>query len=320
MRIVIVGAGVAGLACAEGLGARGHDLTLIDKGRGPGGRMSTRRIATPLGEAAFDHGAQYFTVRDSAFRARVEAWIAAGCAAPWPAAGPDAFVGVPAMNAPIRQMAAALALRWGERVTGLARTETGWRVVTDQGATLEADAVVVALPAEQAADLLAEAAPILATRARAVPTAPCWTVMLAFADSVPTPLDCLRGGEREALGWAARNTAKPGRTGPEAWVLQGAPDWSRDHLEADAPWVIDALAAALAARLGVGLPPPLTAAAHRWRYARSGTQGAGAIWEADLRLGLCGDWLLGPRVEAAWLSGTALADRLLAEHEGAREP
>jgi predicted NAD/FAD-dependent oxidoreductase len=320
MRIVIVGAGLAGLACAEGLSGQGHDLTLIDKGRGPGGRMSTRRIATPLGEAAFDHGAQFFTVRDDAFRARVDAWIGLGCAAPWPAAGPDAYVGVPAMNAPIRQMAAALPVRWGERVTEVARHADAWRVVTDQGATLEADAVVVALPAEQAADLLAEAAPNLASRARAVPTAPCWTVMLAFTDPVSTSLDCLRGGEGAALGWAARNSAKPGRTGPEAWVLQGAPDWSRDHLEAEAPWVIEALTAEFSARLGVGLPPPLTAAAHRWRYARSGTEGAGAIWDADLRLGLCGDWLLGPRVEAAWLSGTALAGRILGQGEGALAP
>lgn len=100
MRTAIVGVGMAGLACAERLAGRGHVLTLLDKGRGPGGRMSTRRVATEAGEANFDHGAQYFTVRDPGFRTRVDAWVATGCVAPWVAAGAEAFVGVPGMNAP----------------------------------------------------------------------------------------------------------------------------------------------------------------------------------------------------------------------------
>lgn len=100
MRTAIVGVGMAGLACAERLAGRGHVLTLLDKGRGPGGRMSTRRVATEAGKANFDHGAQYFMVRDPGFRTRVDAWVATGCVAPWVAAGAEAFVGVPGMNAP----------------------------------------------------------------------------------------------------------------------------------------------------------------------------------------------------------------------------
>lgn len=102
MRIGIVGAGMAGLACAEELTSLGHEVRLFDKGREPGGRMSTRRIPTSAGEANFDHGAQYFTVRDDAFQQKVAAWISEGAAAPWPPAGSDAYVGVPAMNAPVR--------------------------------------------------------------------------------------------------------------------------------------------------------------------------------------------------------------------------
>jgi predicted NAD/FAD-dependent oxidoreductase len=67
MRFGIVGAGMAGLACAEGLASEGHEGVLLDKGHGPHGRMSTRRMQTSAGEAHFDYGAQYFTVRDEAF-------------------------------------------------------------------------------------------------------------------------------------------------------------------------------------------------------------------------------------------------------------
>jgi predicted NAD/FAD-dependent oxidoreductase len=272
--------------------------------------MSTRRMRTAAGDAFFDHGAQYFTVRDTAFRARVDAWIAAGLVAPWPAARPDAWVGVPGMDAPVRQMAEAQAVRWATLVTRIEPAGQGWRLVLAHGAAVDVDAAVIAIPAEQAAALLAPAAPDLAAIAAAAHSAPCWTVMLAFADRLPTDLDCLRGGTADTLGWAARNGAKPGRTGPEAWVLQAGPDWSRQHLEADADWVAATLAAALSERLGIVLPAPIACRPHRWRYAHAAAEGSGALWDSDRRLGLCGDWLIGPRVESAWLSGTRLAERV----------
>ncbi len=310
MKVGIVGAGMAGLACAEALAAQGHTVTLLDKGRGAGGRMSVRRMATPLGEAAFDHGAQYFTIRDPRFQARAAAWTAAGCIAPWPAAGPDAYVGTPGMNAPVRQMAAAFSVQWGARVTRLSRHGETWRLEVENADAVDVDAVVVALPAEQAADLTGPVAPTLAAQAAATRTQPCWTVMAAFEDRLPTQVDCWRGADAEPLGWAARNVSKPGRAGPESWVLQGGPDWSREALEWSPEEVTAILLAALATRIGVDLPSPIVQGAHRWRYARSGAEGSAALWDGELRLGLCGDWLIGPRVEAAWLSGTTLADRI----------
>ncbi|HQT46912.1 MAG: hypothetical protein B7X08_01890 [Acidocella sp. 20-63-7] len=311
MRIGIVGAGMAGLACAERLAERGHVLVVLDKGRGPGGRMSTRRIATCAGEAAFDHGAQYFTVRDPGFRTRVNRWTATGHAAPWPAAGEDAHVGVPAMNAPIREMAEPLAVQWGVQVTELLPDASGWRLVTQTARSLEVDAVVVALPAEQAAAIVEPVAPALAARARIVSSAPCWTVMLAFSRALPTVLECLReNNPATPLGWAARNRSKPGRTGPETWVLQASPEWSRQYFDASAEWVVSALSAALALRLGMDLPSPIGCSTHRWRYARPGVEGGAALWDADRGLGLCGDWLIAPRIEAAWMSGTLLAERI----------
>lgn len=300
---------MAGLACAERLADSGHKVQLFDKGRGPGGRMSVRRTETPMGEAAFDHGAQYFTVRDPGFQARAEAWIRAGLIAPWPAAGDDAFVGTPGMNAPLRDMAGRFEVQWGARVTQLAPDGAGWRVVLENGATQTVDAVVVALPAEQACELTASVAPEFSALAEATPTDPCWTVMAAFSDRLEAGIDCWRGdGEASPITWAARNSSKPGRRGPEAWVVQASPAWSRTHLEASAEEVIPALLGSLFGSLAINPARPIAQSAHRWRYARSGAQGAGALWDPRRSLGLCGDWLVGPRVEAAWLSGTRLAD------------
>ncbi len=308
MRIGIVGAGMAGLSCAEGLVQRGHEVILLDKGRGPGGRMSTRRLQTSGGEAHFDHGAQYFTVRDQGFQAQVNAWIAQGVVAPWPAVGNDAYVGVPSMNAPVRHMANRHTVHWSALVTKAESVGSGWRLSVESGEVFDVDMAVIATPAEQTAALLEPVVPELASRARAATSEPCWTLMLAFSETVAVAGDCIRGDD--VIGWAARNSAKPGRTGPECWVVQGTANWSRLHLESPADEVAAELEVALSNMLGVALPPSLGSACHRWRFARSAGEGSGAIFDRDLSLGLCGDWLLGPRVEAAWVSGTSLAEEV----------
>ncbi len=304
-RVIIIGAGMAGLSCAAALGSIGYAVTLIDKARGPGGRMSTRRMETPLGETAFDHGAQYFTARDPGFRQQVADWAAAGAAAPWPAAGADAWVGTPGMNAVIKAQAAVQDLRWNVRAEQIVRQGDGWMVQTDGGALGPFDALVLAVPAEQAGPFLARHDSDMAGIAIGARSLPCWTAMYTFAEPLPAGRDILR--DCGSIGWAARNSAKPGRSGPEAWVVQGSPEWSEANLECEASDIAARLLADLAKALAADLPEPVTANAHRWRYAQSAALGRGALWNSALGLGVCGDWLLAPRVECAWLSGQQLA-------------
>ena len=305
-RIAIVGAGMAGLACAEALREQGLAASLFDKGRKPGGRMSSRSGDSPAGPVGFDHGAQYMTGRDPAFVARLAAWREAGIVAPWPAAGADAWVGVPAMNAPLVALARDLPVRWETRVDALVREEAGWRLRGDGLDEGGFSAVLTAIPAEQTGPLLADHAPALAEVARGTPSAPCWTAMAAFPERLDVAGDVLRTDG--AIGWAARNSAKPGRPATEAWVIQAGPDWSRAHLEEEADAVAQALLAAFFAAAGLAPVAPALLKAHRWRYARSGAARREVLWDPRARLGACGDWLTGPRVENAWLSGRRLAE------------
>jgi len=309
MKIAIVGAGLSGLACAEPLAAAGHSVQLFDKARGPGGRMSTRRAQIAAGELSFDHGAQYFTARDSVFQTVVNKWQNDGIVAKWPAAGDDAWVGTPSMNAPIKAMAANLNVSWSNRIDRLEKKKDQWIVHSeDNSPETLFDIVIVALPAEQAATLLNPWDKDFAETARDTVSDPCWTVMLAFAEPLPTNKTTLRDGA--AIGWAARNSDKPMRNGLDSWVIQASPIWSRDHLEDSQDKVLAALINDFAADLRITIPELLHAAAHRWRYARSGSAGVDALYNAETKLGVCGDWLLGPRIECAWLSGEALFRRI----------
>ena len=275
--------------------------------------MSTRRLQSPLGDVSFDHGAQYFTARDPAFRRAVERWSKLGIAAPWAPAGVDSWVGVPGMNAIVKSMAATETVHWGKLVTGIIYRNRKWWLMSQSGDAGPFDAVILAIPAEQAATILSLHDFSMTRTALMARSQPCWTGMFVFdrrLDGLPsvirTPGD---------VAWAARNSAKPGRPDPEAWIVQASGTWSQARLEMGAHDVADLLLRAFSQAAGAELPQPVTALAHRWRFALSAGTGDGALWNRDLRLGVCGDWLLGPRIECAWLSGRMLAQRCLSVDE-----
>lgn len=326
----IIGAGVAGLTCARHLANHGVPVTVVDKGRRPGGRLATRHADG----WQFDHGAQFFTAREPAFRAVVDDWRARGVVAPWNgrfvtlgrgvptrAADPaERLVGVPRMQALAADLARDLRVKNEVRIARLGFTEAAWHVYDETGADAGGfDHVVLALPAPQAAVLVEGTT--LALDARAILMAPCWTVLLGY----PSRLDLQFDGafiSDTSLAWAARDASKPGRPDTEAWVLQASPEWSMAHLE-EAPDVIrDALVGDFVALTRLDAARAWTfATAHRWRFALATLQRREPfLFDRDLRIGLCGDWCGGARVEGAFLSGRAMAMRLLetfAEEEGA---
>jgi hypothetical protein len=171
--------------------------------------------------------------------------------------------------------------------------------------------VIVAVPAEQAAVLLADASPQIAKQAAATISDPCWAVMALFDERLDIAADALRF-ENAPIPWAARDGAKPGRGGTESWVIHGSPAYSRELLEQTAEEICPMMLAQFFDQSGIAPVEPAHCAAHRWRFAmvpRATGQNSSkpAIWNEEASLGVAGDWLVGPRVESAFLSGYTLA-------------
>lgn len=305
--VAVVGAGISGLACAHALRDRGHHVTLFDKGRRPGGRASTRELAVDDRVFAFDYGAQYFTARHPDFQLQAAEWERRGVAARWPAAGDEAWVGVPGMATIVRDLAEGLDVHWSHHVHSIARRSGNWILTLPEWTTGPFDALVLAMPAEQVAALAGAQDFMLARRAVQSPSRPCWAVMLAFDAPLPVESDVLRG--LGPIAWAARDSGKPGRAGGEAWVIHASSDWSATHLDLTPEAAAEQLTIAFLTILNL-VSQPVATRAHRWRYALSSPGSDASYWNAQLGLGACGDWLLAPRLECAWLSGRMLAARI----------
>jgi renalase len=318
--LAVIGAGISGLSCATLLQQAGLKVSLFDKCMGPAGRMSTRRA----NGWQCDHGAQYFTARDPDFRTEVTRWQQADVADVWNPRlqtlggrklpdqdqGLERFVGVPSMTAPALFLCDTLSLITQTTIQHIARQTDGYYLYSAANRWLDTrfDAVLLALPAPQAATLLREPAPNLAALAKSVKMRGCWCLMLRFDSALALPFDAAFVNTGP-LRWVARDGSKPGRSGQETWVLHSSADWSDLHLESDAESVADSLVEAFRE---LGAPAPEAWTAHRWRYASTAPHSrTGCVWDAEVSIGLCGDWINGGTVEGAWLSGRQLAGQVL---------
>lgn len=316
-RIAVIGAGVAGLACARELARESGPIVVFEKARGPSGRCATRRA----GDLRFDHGAQYFTARDPDFLAEVRDWVARGVAAPWagtllaqapdgrrePLPADERFVGTPTMSAIGRDLAGELELELRTRLIGIRRdADRTWLLGEDGARFGPFDAAVVAIPAPQAAPLLSPV-PAFAEAAQQVRLAPCWATLASFVRPIATGFDALALEDHPVLAWVACNHAKPGRAAAQSFTLHASARFSETWLERDPDEVGKRMLEAFASLVDAPLPPAAFRAAHRWRHALvTAPLGRPFLWDPAAGLGACGDWCLAPRVEAAWSSGRQL--------------
>jgi predicted NAD/FAD-dependent oxidoreductase len=322
-RVAVVGAGVAGLACARALDEQGFRVRVFERDNTPGGRVATRHLEA----LTFDHGVQYFTTQDARFEPVVRQWQAAGIVAPWRGLTMvlsgrglgeavehiGRFVGVPNMETVAIHMARGLDVRLAAQVTQLERRGGRWMLHGPDGAELDPDGfdlVVLAMPSATAVPLLRDA-PDLAQRAAAVSWDSCWAVMLALARPSGIEFDAAFVSDDPILGWIGRESSKPQRAplrgAAETWILHAHPAWSRAYLEMSPSDAARWMQRAFAARMGRPLIQA-TVAAHRWRLALPvNPLPEKFLFDASQAIGLAGDWCGGPRVEGAYLSGLALA-------------
>jgi len=306
MRVAIIGAGMAGLACARRLADAGLTPVIFDKGRGIGGRLATRRVDG----LQFDHGAQYVTARSSEFSAVLRELHKAGAAAIWQDGSDKSHVvGVPGMSGLAHALAAGLDIRKQTPVAAVRATADAW-LVTSGGATHNFDRVVITVPAPQIAGLLGQDHPIVA-KAAGVRFAPCLTLMAAI---IAPPLFLTRSDDTYPLAWIAQDSSKPGRpqSGVCTLVAQASPEFSLLYLEEDIASSTARMLPLLCDRLGVAAQQVQYASTHRWRYARVTAPLGEPFLHTAGSLYAGGDWCIGPRVEAAWFSGDAIARDMLA--------
>ena len=339
--VVIVGAGIAGLAAAGAAAAAGLKVIVLEKSRGVGGRMATRR----LGAAVCDHGAQFFTVRGRAFGTIVAEAHAAGAVQKWcdgfvratangggmlpPGDGHPRWRGSGGMTDLPKRLAATLpvdrcSVQCTTKVAAVAVVDDRVRLTCDEGRVIEARAAILTAPVPQSLDLmaaggmLAQGGPAIDPEAlRTLATIdydPCFTLMLVLDRSsrVPAPGGIQFEAEGPAEGpiaWLADNQQK-GISAVPSLTVHATAAFSRTHFAAPPDDVISLLLAAAAPWIdGSAGAVVVERSLHRWKYAQPTSIIPAPLIAVTTRppIVCCGDAFAGPRVEGAASSGLAAA-------------
>jgi predicted NAD/FAD-dependent oxidoreductase len=303
------------LLAARELQAAGLKVLVLDKGRGPGGRMATRRIEG----FTFDHGAQFMTARSPRFLKAIQSWETSGVVKTWfhslggRADGHPRWRGIPAMNALPKHLAQGLSLMQETKAVSLSASNGRWLIGTDTGEFISAAKVLLTAPIPQSLDLIdaggLQVEPDLRQRLSAIEYERCLAVLAILKKPSLLPAPGAIAPVDEAISWIADNQLK-GVSDHPCVTIHATPAFSLRHWDSDrqtSGWRL-----LEAAKRWVG-EMPVSFQIHGWRFSKpqSVAPQACAIVSHQPLLVLAGDAFSGPKVEGAALSGWAAAERIL---------
>lgn len=322
IKIAIIGSGLSGLTFAHLLQDYA-DITLFEKARGVGGRMSTRR-AEPY---FFDHGTQYFTARTKRFQDFIHTLIGKGIIERWNAHyvkfrgnqiiekrnwldEEPRYVGVPGMSHIAKFLAQGLNIHCNKRITSLNRQGT-WQLIDEAGQQSQGfDWVICTAPSPQVVDLLPDSfkyhADIQVIKMRA-----CFSLMLGFEQSLPLDFEAAHVTDSD-LSWIAVNSHKPQRPDLFTLMVHSSEDYAEAHIDDDRDQVMKHLINETSHIIGQDVTQANYKNIHGWRYANNADkkQKSSVFIDQDIKLAACGDWCLGGRVEGAFTSAYDLTKHI----------
>jgi renalase len=310
VRVVVIGAGLSGVTAARELQRNNCEVIVLDKGRSPGGRMATRRD----GDARFDHGAQFFTVRDELFQHQVGTWQSQGLVHEWCRGfndidGHPRYVASQGMNTLVKDLATQLDVRCGVTVSAVKRQSTQWVIESQEEDEVTCDRVIITSPIPQTNALLASTDVVLPDDIASCAYDATIALLAVVEESLPTLGEC--GGLQnldDVFSFIADNSKK-GVSPVPAVTFHANPAWSSEHFEQSDEWLHDHLLSLASPWLGdVSV---VSSQVKKWRYATPRVIWPHRFWLSnDHSVCLAGDAFGGPKVEGAYLSGHFAAGAL----------
>ncbi len=325
-KIAVIGAGISGLFAARTLMDHDHQVHVFEKASRPGGRTATLKDA----DFTFDSGAQYFTVRDERTVRFVRSWQMDGIVAPWKGRIgvarqgrlsaekqlTERWVAIPGMDAIAAHLSEGVDICFNTAIESLQKNNEQWQLMDpQQNVHGPYDVVIVAAPPPQANGLVG-LSPKLSDRISAIEMQPCLAVMVAFNEPLDLPFDAIFV-HGSAVRWVARNNSKPQRGATECWTLHADTQWSKDNAHTDNEQRISLAVDAFFKSIGQRPIGPIYQRSCFWESAAAANPlNVGCLWDAQLKIGTCGDWCQMSRIEGAVLSGMAMAGKILSLNAG----
>ncbi len=325
---IIIGGGMSGLMAANILENKGFKTIILDKGRGIGGRLATRRIKNEtFGEGVFDYGAQFFTVNHPLFRDWVNRWQARHIIEKWS----DGFIldktkarktgtlfyrGRNSNRDIAKHLSANLNVHTSMRVTSFVRESNQWHVNTEKSESFSGDLLVLTAPIPQILELFDNSGIVpdeqTTNRLINVTSHRCIAglILLKNKSNIPAPGGVWMDGE--PISWIADNTVKGISPNGNAITIHTGPEFSMQSWDWENDKILNTMLQSCGSWIGQDIADYQI---HRWKY----SQPFQTFGEPFLYISqpgpmiLAGDGFTGNRIESAALSGINAAEFISSE-------
>lgn len=339
MIIGIIGAGIAGLTAGRVLANAGHEVIIIEKSSGFGGRMSTRN-AGDNNSIKFDYGTPFISGKSPEFMQFITELESKGLLAPWtdslsfynsdgfydthPSRENQAlYIAPQGMNSIGQYLSRWMDFRLNRSVSGVTmvapvgKKKRPWIVNFLDTSVLEVDALIIAAPSVQANGLLQTSQDettirLLAAQVAKVDYDTSYSLMLGYGNrEVPAwkGIVC----QNDTISWVCNENSKRDNA-QLSLVVHAASGFSKQHHKAAPEVVTRKMLSELSKMIGDWVTNPEWSDLHYWQYNRTHNPINAPFLEstADFApLALTGDYFQGNTVESAYLSGLKLAEHWL---------
>ena len=318
MDFCILGSGIAGSTIANFLSKK-YSVHVFDKARGPGGRSSNKKFTNNL---SFDHGVQYISPKTKLFTNYIKKLCKNKILKSWDDNHLDftfekksvskKYIGRKANNDLVKYNLKNIKKSFSSPIEKINFNKFFWEITLKDKSKHQFKSLILTCPFPQLKKLAKNYLDknILKQKVQMQPNI---TVMIAIKNQKTLPISSIKFND-DILAWAANeNSKKRFKSNINLWTLQATLKWSKKTIN---KYKIDkSIMSQLINRFiklsGFEKNKIIFKRIHGWKYSYSNKKTPYlSLWNKKINLGVCGDWLDGPKVENAWLSANDLAKKI----------
>ena len=314
----VIGSGISGSTIAHHLSKK-YSVHILDKARGPGGRASNKRFKQNL---SFDHGVQYISPKSKEFLKFIKTLCKKKEAKIWTGNHLDftfekkdiseKFIGVKGNNFISKYYTKKIKISFQSTVKTILNNKYFWEIRLDNSETIQAKSIILTCPFPQLKKIAGKYLEKKISNLK-INMEPNITTMLAFKNQKTVSVSSIKFND-DILTWAAfENSKNRFKSSNSLWTLQSSIGWARKNINnyKKNKKVENTLISKFLNFTGYKKNKIIFKKTHGWKYSYNlNGSPLKSYWNKKLRLGLCADWFIGPKVENAWLSANDLAKKI----------
>ena len=314
----ILGSGISGSTIANLLSKK-YSVHVFDKARGPGGRSSNKRLKSNL---SFDHGVQYISPKSKLFTKFIQNLYKKNILKTWDENHLDftfekkpfssKYIGKKANNDLVKYNLIGIKQSFASPIIKINFKKYFWEITLKNGCVHQSKSLILTCPYPQLKKLAKNYLDKKLLKLK-IQMQPNITVMIAFKNQKNPPISSIKFDD-DMMAWAANeNSKKRFNSSINLWTLQATLKWSKktiNRYKTDNS-IMEKLINRFVKLSGFEKKKIIFKKIHGWKYSYNFEKTPYlSVWNKKYNLGICGDWLNGPKVENAWLSAYDLAKKI----------